>query len=657
MNNILSLIKFLHQNRTTIGFFSYFCSKHQTSTIMKDIYETRINNSVESLFGYIRERATAEEVDRIYRAYEFAYEAHKEQKRKSGEPYIIHPIAVASIVARELELGENPVISAFLHDVVEDTDYTVEDIRERFGDDVAFLVDTVTKRKKDSYQHSKQVDNYRQILESVHYDIRALLIKLADRLHNMRTLDSMRADKQMKIAGETDYFYAPLANRLGLYHIKTELENLSFRYRCPRDYADVERMLAEERTDNRPRLERFTNLINSILESAGIEARTEIRYRKPYSIWRKMQAKGSDIKHVDGKHYIRIIYPNSPVFSEKAMSLRIYSALTDTFKEKPGSVANYIDAPKENGYQSFHVKLLSEQGIWEEVHISSERMVRNSRLGCAAERTEDNVKAWLEKFKFILQDVASDSHDMEFMDGVTLTFYNDDIMVFTPKGRGVILPKGATALDFAFEIHSQVGEKAVYARINGKLSSLRTVLHRGDCVEIGTADDAKPELEWMEHVSTYRAKRYLRGYFANLPRLEYERCERCNPLPGDEVIGFRDANGSITLHKRDCPVAIRLASQHGDSILAQSFPENEAFLYPVRIRIKGIDRYHLMSDLIDCITDKLHLTMLALATENIDRIAICTIDFSVHSLHELQQAIDSISKIDGIDEVMRLNYK
>ena len=623
---------------------------------MNDIYETRIHNSVEQLFDYIRSRATAEEVDRIYRAYEFAHEAHREQKRKSGEPYIIHPIAVASIVARELELGDNPVISAFLHDVVEDTDYTVEDIRERFGDDVAFLVDTVTKRKKKSYEHSKQVDNYRQILESVHYDIRALLIKLADRLHNMRTLDSMRADKQMKIAGETDYFYAPLANRLGLYHIKTELENLSFRYRCPRDYADVERLLAEERTNDRPRLERFIAKISETLEKAGIDARTEIRYRKPYSIWRKMQAKGSDIKHVDGKHYIRIIYPNNAEFSEKAMSLRIYSVLTDNFKEKPGSVANYIDAPKENGYQSFHVKLLTEQGRWEEVHISSERMVRNSRLGCAAECTEENVKAWLEKFKSILQDVASDSHGMEFMDGVTLSFYNDDIMVFTPKGRGVILPKGATALDFAFEIHSQVGEKAVYARINGKLSSLRTVLHRGDCVEIGTADDAKPEPDWLEHVSTYRAKRYLRGYFANLPRLEHERCEKCNPLPGDEVIGFRGNDGGITLHKRDCPVAIRLASQHGDSILSQSFPENEAFLYPVRIRIKGIDRYHLMSDLIDCITDKLHLTMSALATENIDRIAICTIDFSVHSLHELQQAIDSISRIDGIDEVMRINF-
>ena len=623
---------------------------------MDEIYQTQIRKSVESLFDYLAERAAPEEVERMRRAYELAHEAHKEQKRKSGEPFIIHPIAVASIVARELELGDNPVISAFLHDVVEDTDYTVEDIRERFGDDVAFLVDTVTKRKKDSYEHSKQVDNYRQMLESVHYDIRALLIKLADRLHNMRTLDSMRADKQMKIAGETDYFYAPLANRLGLYQIKTELENLSFRYRCPRDYADVERLLSEERKANRARLERFTAKISEILAAEGIEARTEIRYRKPYSIWRKMQSKGCDIKHVDGKHYIRIIYPNVAENREKATSLLIYSALTDHFKEKPGSVANYIDAPKENGYQSFHVKLLSEQGVWEEVHISSERMVRNSRLGCAAERTEDNVIAWLEKFKSVLQDVADDNHDMEFMDGVTLSFYNDDIMVFTPKGRGVILPKGATALDFAFEIHSRVGAQAVYARINGKLSSLRTVLQRGDCVEIGTAEDAKPDPEWMEHVSTYRAKRYLRGYFANMPRLEYERCERCSPLPGDEVIGFKAVDGSVILHKRDCPHAIRLASQHGDSILSKNFPENEAFLYPVRIRIRGIDRYHLMSDLIDCITDKLHLTMSSLATENIDRIAICTIDFSVHSLHELQQAMDSIARIDGIDEVMRLNY-
>ena len=622
---------------------------------MSEKYAAQINSSVDDLFAYMADRYTESEMSRVKEAYTLAREAHSNQRRKSGEPYIIHPIAVATIVAEELELGDNPVISAFLHDVVEDTDYTIEDIRDRFGDDVAFLVGSVTKQKKEKYQHSKQVDNYRQMLESVHYDIRALLIKLADRLHNMRTLDSMRADKQMKIAGETDYFYAPLANRLGLYHIKTELENLSFRYRCPREYALMESMLEEERRLDRPRLERFTTKIAQLLEAAGVDARTEIRYRKPYSVWRKMQAKGSDLRHVDGKHYIRIIYPNNAKWSEKSMSLHIYSILTDVFKESPGSVSNYIDAPKENGYQSFHVKLLSEQGLWEEIHISSERMVRNSRLGCAAERTEENVTSWLNKFKSILQDVAEDNHEMEFMDGVTSTFYNDDIMVFTPKGRGVILPKGASALDFAFEIHSEVGEKAVYARINGKLMSVCTILKRGDCIEIGTADDAHPEPEWINHVSTYRAKRYLRTYFANRPRLEYERCEHCHPLPGDEVVGFEGSDGTITLHKRDCTTAIRLASQHGDSITHVNFEENTQFLYPVRIRIRGIDRYHLMSDLIDCITDRLHLSMLSLATENIDRIAICTIDFEVHSAAELQTAMESIAAIDGIDEVTRLN--
>ena len=617
-------------------------------------YAAQIDESINQLFSYMAERSSQNEMARIRAAYELASKAHSHQRRKSGEPYIIHPIAVASIVAQELELGDNPIISAFLHDVGEDTEYTIEDIKERFGEDVAFLVGTVTKQKKEKYEQSKQIDNYRQILESVHYDVRALLIKLADRLHNMRTLDSMRADKQMKIAGETDYFYAPLANRLGLYHIKTELEDLSFRYRCPRDYAMLERELNLERSSDHPRLMRFSKKISEILAAAGIEARTEVRYRKPYSIWRKMQARNSDLRHVDGKHYIRIIYPNDTALSEKVISLHIYSILTDTFKERPGSVANYIDAPKENGYQSFHVKLLSEQGIWEEIHISSERMVRNSRLGCTAERTEDNLKMWLKKFKTILQELAYDDRDADFMNGITSSFYNDDIMVLTPKGDRVILPKGASALDFAFEIHSKIGEKAVYARINGKLMSVCTTLHRGDCVEIGTAEDAAPRIEWLEHVMTYRAKRFLRNYFANTPRLEYELCKKCRPLPGDDVVGFRATDGTITLHKRNCPNAIRLAAQHGDSIISINFEENEAFLYPVRIRIKGIDRYHLMSDLIDCITDKLHLSMMGLATENIDRIAICTIDFAVHSLEELQAAMHSISHIDGIDEVTHI---
>ena len=625
-----------------------------TNKAMND-YSALIKTNIESLFSYLEPLTTKEQMQRIIDGYEFAAEAHKKQKRRSGEPYIIHPIAVATILAKELEMSDNTVIAAFLHDVVEDTDHTIEEIKERFGDDVAKLVDAVTKRKKANYEYSKQVDNYRQILESVHYDVRALLIKLTDRLHNMRTLDSMSAAKQMKIAGETDYFYAPLANRLGLYHIKTELENLSFRYRCPGDYEKLEAQLKEEQELEYPTLERFLAHIDKILKDEGYDVRTEIRYRQPYSIWRKMRETHSDINHISGKHYIRIIYKSDPAISDKSLSLKIYSALTDHLKEKPCSVCNYIDTPKENGYQSFHVKLLGETSEWEEVHISSEEMVRNSRLGCAAERSETNLSTWLQKFKGILQEVAQGNQNMEFMEGVTSTFYNDDIMVFTPKGQGVILPKGATALDFAFEIHSKVGEKAVYARINRKLMSLRTVLHRGDRVEIGTSEDAKPNPEWLNHVSTFRAKRYLRGYFANLPRLEYDRCPICHPLPEDEVIGYKSDDEKICLHKRDCPEVIRLASENGDAIVSATFEEDSRFLYPVRIRIQGIDRFHLMSDLIDCITDKLHLTMSSLKTENIDSIAICTIDFSVHSVSELKMVMKSILEIDGIDEVTHIN--
>ncbi len=624
---------------------------------MEEIYLNQINENADRVFQIMEQRVSNEDMVRIRNAYAFAKEAHITQKRKTGEPYIIHPIAVARIVAEEFELGANPVIAAFLHDVVEDTSYTIEDIRLQFGNDVAFLVGVVTKQKKDNYEHSKQVDNYRQILASVEYDIRALLIKLADRLHNMRTLESMRPDKQMKIAGETDYFYAPLANRLGLYHIKSELEDLSFRYRCPREYAEIEAQLEEEKIREQENLANFSERINSLLEANGISAHLEIKYRLPYSVWRKMRTTETDFFHVDGKHYIRIIFDNN-MEKEKSVCLNIYSILGDNFKERPGSVANYINAPKENGYQSFHVKLLREQGIWEEIHISSERMLRDARLGCVSERTESNVKTWLKKFKTILKEVACEVTGIDYMESVTsIISYNDDIMVFTPKGHGVILPKNATALDFAFEIHSELGTHAVYARINGKLSSMITKLHRGDCVEIGTEEDSTPDSSWVEHVCTFKAKKGLLKALSKQPKIDFLRGSKCHPLPGDEVIGFKDVNGTITLHKRNCPDAIRLASQQGDSIVAVKFEEDASILYPTRIRIRGIDRFHLLSDLLECITEKLQLSISSLTTRTVDRIVECTIDFSVHSAVELQSAMDLIKTIKGIDEVSRIDVE
>ncbi len=612
-----------------------------------------IDKEVEGLLVRLSRRFSAEDIKRIGEAYQLAREAHKEQRRKSGEPYIMHPVAVAKIVAEELRLGANPIIAAFLHDVVEDTAYTIEDISERFGEDVAFLVDVVTKKKKKGTPtSSSQIDNYKQMLNSLHYDIRALLIKLSDRLHNMRTLNSMRPDKQMKIAGETDYFYAPLAHRLGLYYIKREMENLSFRYRCPRDYAYIEEQLEKDFKERESGLKEFMAEIERLLANNDIlMARTEIYSRGPYSAWRKMHSSGCDFKHVEGKYYIRIIYPNTHDYSEKDMSLKIYSILTDRFKEKPGSVANFIDSPKENGYQSYHVKLLTPQGTWEEVHISSERMIRKSQFGCIAESTETTITNWLEKFKHVLQEMATRGKEVEYMDGVTSSFYNDDIMAYTPDGKGIILPSGATALDFAFEIHSELGLHAQYARINGQLSSVKTQLQRGDVVEIGSNENSAPKPDWLNHVSTFKAKTRISAYLNKQPKLQYDRCESCRPLPGDEVIGFKNPDGTVSIHRRDCKSAIRLASQRGDDIIAVNFEEDKEFLYPVKIDIVAIDRFHLLVDLVDCITNKLRLCLNRIRTESTDEIGFCSMEFGVHSSAELQEVINSISCIDGVEEV------
>lgn len=620
---------------------------------MEEDYKQKTDKSVEAIIKMMSNRLSANDQQRIRDAYAFAAEAHKNQKRKSGEPYIIHPISVARIVAEEFELGANPVIAAFLHDVVEDTPYTIDDVRQRFGDDVAFLVGVVTKKKKDKYDLSKQVDNFRQILASVQFDVRAILIKLADRLHNMRTLDSMRPDKQMKIAGETDYFYAPLANRLGLYHVKSELENLSFRYRCPIEYKDlIEKNILYIKAE-KSNIEAFVAKAKAALDENGIQTRVELRQRAPYSIWRKMQSHGCDFNHVERKHYIRIIFDADGLRQEKAMALRIYGVLSDIFKERPGSVINYINAPKENGYQSFHVMLLDEKGEWEEIHISSERMVRNSRLGCVAVRSESNITAWIDRFRKVLKDEAYHSTGMDYMDGVTATFYNDDIMAFTPGGRGVILPKGATALDFAFEVHTEIGLHAVYARINGHLCSVKTVLRRGDCVQIGTSDDAKPGKDWIGHVLTYKAKRNLRNFFSNVKPLKYKRCPHCHPLPGDEIIGFKATDGTITIHKRNCPVAIREASEQGDSIVSLNFENDSSYLFPVRIKARGVDRDHLLIDVVSCITEKMNLSINRLLTTTTDNIVETSIDFAVHSIDELHQVMDSIGHIRNVDEVSR----
>ena len=630
-------------------------------------YDEIILQEAEKVFSSMKPRVSERQFKQLHDAFDFAREAHKTQVRKTGEPYILHPISVAQICAEELKLDTNSVTAAFLHDVVEDTPYTIKDITQRFGEDVSFLVNVVTKRKKEAYKTSKQVDNYKQLLESIQYDVRALMVKLADRLHNMRTLASMKPDKQMKIAGETDYFYAPLANRLGLFSIKTELENLSFKYRCYMEYEDIVEMLERDKKNNERRLDILTTNIEQVLLAHGITAKAQAYWRAPYSIWRRMKEQQRDFWHLDNRYYIRITYTDceDKTLNEKNVCLKIYSILTDIFKEKPGTFINLIDQAKENSYKSINVMLLSEGGLWEDVQISSLEMVEASQFGCMAEIARkaetrgvgkglslDNVTTWIDKFRKVLKEIAAESQGPGFIENIKTSLYYDDVMVFTPKGEGIILPKGATALDFAFDLHTDIGLHAKYARINGRLSSIRTVLRRGDCVEIGTEDDYVPPLDWINSVQTYKARRALRSYHsAERNKQKYNRCTQCKPLPGGETIGYREKDGSITMHRCNCPEAIRLASKQGDNITNVPFEDSTERIYPVSISIKGINRYHFLIDVVNKITNDLHLSIDSLNTTTNDEIVDLTVVFYVHSLSELLSAMQSIYAIPGIDEV------
>ncbi len=598
---------------------------------------------------------SAEDAARIEDAYELAREAHKSQMRKGGGPYITHPISVAHILAEEFELGANSIIAGFLHDVVEDTHYTIEDIADRYGRDVAFLVGTVTKRKVGEFEMSQQMDNYKQILASIHYDIRALLVKLADRLHNMSTLSSMRPDKQMKIAGETDYFYAPLANRLGLYETKTKLENLSFQFRCPKEYAAIDAQMEEYKASKAEKRTEWCERIKSHLKCYGIDVSVDLKYCSVYTIWRKMQQTGSDFEHINHKYVIQIVFANCSEENEKDYSLRIYSALTNICKELPGSIRNYIDSPKENGYQAFHFKVLSPYGSWQKIQISSERMAYNSKFGCISERNA-GVNDWIVKFRDVLEDMAHQSGIGGFMEGLEANFYNDDIFIYTPKGATVTLPKDATVIDFAYAVSPTIGNHAQFARINGIISSVKSVLHRGDCVEIGTNDAVAPKREWLEHTRTYKAKSNIEAYLATQKEVgesTYQRCACCNPLPGEEVMGFVSDDGATIIHKRNCPKAIRLSSQRGDKIISVEFTRSST-LYPISLNIVGIDRYHLLSDLVDVVTNELELSIVNLTTTTVDEIVNCTINFAVHSAEELDRAISHLRAIENIEEVKRV---
>lgn len=647
-------------------------------------YEKIVSDLAQQVFDALAPRVSHEDMERVRQAYLLAKEAHEPQKRKSGEPYILHPVSVALIVAKELQLDANTVITAFLHDVVEDTPYTVDDIRQRFGNDVAGLVNVVTKQKKDSYQTTKQVDNYQQILASLHYDIRAVMVKISDRLHNMRTLESMRPDKQMKIAGETDCFYAPLANRLGLFEVKTDLENLSFKYRCEYEYGDIEHWLHEDEKQNRERLERFCKDVKGTLRDHGIQCNVEAFWRRPYSIWRRMKQQDQDFWHLPNRYYVRITFWEDTMddpLTDKETCLKIYNLLTRDFREKPGSFMNLIEQPKENSYQCLRLMLLSDQGIWEDVQICSETMVRASQVGCINE-IGSNIGNWVKRFRKVLEDISLQGNESYFLEHISSSLYYDDITVFSPQGESFILPKDSTVIDFAFKQGDEIGAHAHYAYVNGILCSVKTVLHGGDCIKLLTSPDVHPRKDWIDHCQTYAAKRYLRLFLIErrLIRGGVCRCPMCKPLPGGEVIGIRMKGihphtteyENITLHRRSCPEAIRMASKYGDNVVSVNYADDASappvtvhtpssitinrigFSYPITLSITGIDRPRLLMDLTSEIADKLHLNMDSLCISTKDCIVTCKVIIMIHSVTEMVSAIAQISKIPGIESVRQV---
>ena len=486
--------------------------------IREDADEKLITDAFQHLLDSYLASRHRKKVDIITKAFNFARQAHKGVRRLSGEPYIMHPIAVAQIACEEVGLGSTSICAALLHDVVEDTDYTTEDIENIFGPKIAQIVDGLTKISGGIFgeQASAQAENFKKLLLTMSDDIRVILIKICDRLHNMRTLESQPANKQYKIAGETLYIYAPLSNRLGLYKIKSELENLSFQYEHPDEYKSIKSKLASTEASRHELFDQFTAPIKASLEKMGIQYEIKERVKTPYSIWSKMQNKHVTFDEVYDILAVRIIFTPDKREEEVNECFNIYVAISKIYKSHPDRLRDWLNHPKANGYQALHVTLMSKQGRWIEVQIRSDRMDEIAEQGFAAhwkykdgmekEFTEDETELneWLRTIKEILDDPQPDA--MDFLDAIKLNLFASEIFVFTPKGEIKTMPTGCTALDFAFSIHTFLGSHCIGAKVNHKLVPLSHKLNSGDQVEILTSKAQHVQASWINFVSTAKAK-------------------------------------------------------------------------------------------------------------------------------------------------------
>ncbi len=497
-----------------------------------------INGAFRQLLDSYLASRHRKKVDLITKAFNFARQAHKGVRRLSGEPYIMHPIAVAQIACSEIGLGSTSICSALLHDVVEDTDYTVEDIENIFGPKIAQIVDGLTKISGGIFgeQASAQAENFKKLLLTMSDDIRVILIKIADRLHNMRTLDSQPANKQYKIAGETLYIYAPLAHRLGLYKIKSELENLSFKFEHPEEFDIIQQKLAVTQASRHELFDKFTQPIEEALNAMGIKYQIKERVKTPYSIWSKMQNKHVTFDEIYDILAVRIIFTPRSREEEVNECFNIYVAISKIYKSHPDRLRDWLNHPKTNGYQALHVTLMSKQGRWIEVQIRSDRMDEVAEQGLAAhwkykegedeeEYTEDEAELneWLRTIKEILDDPQPDA--MDFLDAIKLNLFASEIFVFTPKGEIKTMPAGCTALDFAFSIHTFLGSHCIGAKVNHKLVPLSHKLQSGDQVEILTSKSQHVQPAWINFVSTAKAKGKIQAILRRAGREVQKRGE------------------------------------------------------------------------------------------------------------------------------------
>ena len=523
--------------------------------MITEAYERLINDYINS-----RHR---KKVDLIAKAFNFARQAHKGVRRLSGEPYIMHPIAVAQIVCSEIGLGSTSICSALLHDVVEDTDYTVEDIENMFGSKIAQIVDGLTKISGGIFgeQASAQAENFKKLLLTMSEDIRVILIKIADRLHNMRTLESQPANKQYKIAGETLYIYAPLAHRLGLYKIKSELENLSFRFEHPDDYAAIEQRLGETQVTRRELFDQFTQPIEVMLKNMGLKYEIRERVKTPYSIWSKMQNKHVTFDEIYDILAVRIIFTPTSREAEARECFNIYVELSKIYRSHPDRLRDWVNHPKANGYQALHVTLMSKQGHWIEVQIRSDRMDEIAEQGLAAHwkykeqvtagqqpaeysEDENELNEWLHTIKEILDDPQPDA--MDFLDAIKLNLFASEIFVFTPKGEIKTMPANCTVLDFAFSIHTFLGSHCIGAKVNHKLVPLSHHLKSGDQVEVLSSKSQHVQPSWINFACTAKAKAKVQAIL--------RRNSREKQKVGEEML-------NAWLEKNDFEASLALADQ------------------------------------------------------------------------------------------------